>query len=103
VLQRISESNRMLSGGGVAQLAGAQSGASPSRYEYSINQVSISPGQPGSSSIQIQEFGFSITGEGVQGRVQTALNLKDGEKVVVGTTTINDRALIVVLIPKIIN
>jgi len=103
VLQRITESNRMLSGGGIAQLAGAQSGASPSQYEYSLNQVSISPGQPGASSIQILEFVFSVAGEGIRGRVQTALNIKDGEKVVVGTTTINDRALIVVLIPKIIN
>ena len=103
VLQRISESNRLLTGSGVAQLAGAQSGTTPSQYEYSINQVSISPGQPGGSSIQILEFVFSVAGEGVRGRVQTSLNLKDGEKVVVGTATINDRALIVVLIPKVIN
>ena len=102
VLQRISESNRTFLGRGVAQLSGTQSGSTPSQYEYSINQLLITPGQPG-GSVQIQEFSFSVVGEGIQGRVQTALNLKDGEKVVVGTTTINDRALIVVLIPKIIN
>lgn len=103
VLQRITETNRTLTGSGTAQLPGAQSGTIPLRYEYLINQVNISPGQPGGSTIQIQEFSFSIVGEGIHGRVQTALNLKDGEKVVVGTATINDRALIVVLIPKIVN
>ena len=35
--------------------------------------------------------------------VQTALNLRDGEKVVVGTATIRNRALIVVLSARLIN
>jgi hypothetical protein len=36
-------------------------------------------------------------------KVETALNLRDGEKVVVGTATIRDRALIVVLTAKLLN
>jgi hypothetical protein len=34
--------------------------------------------------------------------VQTALNLRDGEKVVVGTATLRNRALVIVLTAKLI-
>ena len=102
VLQRLTETNRGLNGSGLAQIPGAQSGMTTARYEYFVAQLSFVPSASGVQSIQIQEFTFTLTGEGIQGRVQTALNLRDGEKVVVGTATINDRALIVVLIPKIV-
>ena len=102
VLQRLTETIRALHGSGLAQIPGAQSGVTTARYEYSVNQLSFVPSASGAQSIQIQDFTFTLVGEGIQGRVQTALNLRDGEKVVVGTATINDRALIVVLIPKIV-
>jgi type II secretory pathway component GspD/PulD (secretin) len=103
VLQRLSETNRGLNGSGLAQVPGAApSSVTTARYEYFVNQLSFVPSASGGQAIQIQDFMFTLSGEGIQGRVQTALNLKDGEKVVVGTATINDRALIVVLIPKIV-
>lgn len=102
VLQRLTETNRGLNGSGLAQVPGAQTGVTTARYEYYVNQLSFVPSASGAQSIQIQDFTFTLAGEGIQGRVQTALNLRDGEKVVVGTATINDRALIVVLIPKIV-
>lgn len=102
VLQRLTETNRGLHGSGLAQIPGAQSGVTTARYEYFVTQLSFVPSTSGAQSIQIQDFTFTLAGEGIQGRVQTALNLRDGEKVVVGTATINDRALIVVLIPKIV-
>lgn len=103
VLQRLAETPRGLSGNGLAQMPGAQTGATLAQYEYHINSVSFVPSPAGSPTIQMSEFVFTVNGEGIRGRLQTALNLRDGEKVVVGTTTINDRALIVVLIPKIVN
>ena len=103
VLQRLTETNRGLNGSGLAQVPGAaQSSLTTARYEYYVNQLSFVPSAAGGQAIQIQDFSFTLQGEGIQGRVQTALNLRDGEKVVVGTATINDRALIVVLIPKIV-
>jgi hypothetical protein len=102
VLQRLTETNRGLNGSGLAQIPGAQSGVTTARYEYMVAHLSFGPSASGAQSIQIQDFTFTLLGEGIQGRVQTALNLRDGEKVVVGTATINDRALIVVLIPKIV-
>lgn len=106
VLQRITETGRGLQGVGVAQISGLQSAATSAQsaqYEYWINQVSFVPSSSGGQTIQINEFTFNVTGQGIRGRVATALNLRDGEKVVVGTATINDRALIVVLIPRIVN
>ena len=35
-------------------------------------------------------------------RVQTALNLRDGEKVVVGTASIRNRALVIVLTASVV-
>ena len=102
VLQRLTETNLGLNGSGLAQVPGAQSGVTTARYEHSVAQLSFVPSASGSHTIQIQQFTFTLMGEGIQGRIQTALNLRDGEKVVVGTATINDRALIVVLIPKIV-
>jgi len=102
VLQRLTETNRGLNGSGLAQVPGGQSGVTVARYEYYVNQLSFVPSASGAQAIQIQDFTFTLSGDGIQGRVQTALNLRDGEKVVVGTATINDRALIVVLIPKMV-
>jgi type II secretory pathway component GspD/PulD (secretin) len=103
VLQRLTETNRGLNGSGVAQIPGPQSGTTSAQYEYYISSVSFAPGLSGAQNIQLSDFVFTVVGEGIRGRVGTALNLRDGEKVVVGTTTIQDRALIVVLIPKIVN
>lgn len=99
VLQRLTETPNVLNGSGQAQIPGQQ--PTRAQYEYYIHSLSIQPSSSGSPLIQIREFGFTLTGEGIRGRVGTALNLRDGEKVVVGTATINDRAFIVVLIPKI--
>ena len=103
VLQRVTETNRGLNGVGVVQISGAQSAVTSAQYEYWVNQVSFVPSSSGAQTIQINEFIFNVAGEGIRGKVSTALSLRDGEKVVVGTATINDRALIVVLIPRIVN
>ena len=102
VLQRLTETNRGLNGSGLAQIPGAQTGVTTAQYEYFVNQLSFVPSAAGAQAIQIQDFSFTLNGDGIRGKVQTALSLRDGEKVVVGTATINDRALIVVLIPKIV-
>lgn len=102
VLQRVAETHLGLHGSGVAQIPGPQSGSTSARYEYFLASVSFLPSPSGGHTIQMGQFSFSVVGENVHGKVSTALNLRDGEKVVVGTTTINDRALIVVLIPKFV-
>jgi type II secretory pathway component GspD/PulD (secretin) len=104
VLQRLTETQRGLQGSGAAQIPVGQPGApmTSTNYEYVINSVALVPNPTGAPTIQINEFMFVLAGERIRAKVQTALNLRDGEKVVVGTSSINDRALIVVLIARLV-
>lgn len=105
VVQRLTETPRGLRGSGIAQISSGQPGA-PNLgvpYEYTISSVSLAQNPAGAATIQIGEFLFLTVSEKERAQVQTALNLRDGEKVVVGTATIRDRALIVVLTAKVLN
>jgi hypothetical protein len=105
VVQRLTETSRGLRGTGTAQISSTQAGAPiiPLPYEYSVNQVSLVQNQAGAATIQISEFVFGTMTDRERAQVQTALNLRDGEKVVVGTATIRDRALVIVLTAKVLN
>lgn len=72
-------------------------------YAYDINQVSLVPNATGGPTVQINHFRFGAVTEKDRAEVTTALNLRDGEKVVVGTATLRNRALIVVVTLKIMN
>jgi hypothetical protein len=105
VVQRLTDTPRGLRGSGTGQISnllqpGAPSTALP--YEYQINQVSLIQSPAGTPTIQIGELSFITMSEKERAQIQTALNLRDGEKVVVGTATIRDRALIVVLTAKVL-
>jgi len=108
VVQRLTETPRGLHGKGTAEISRspANSGIMVLPFEYQINTVTLSMTSTGAPIIQIAEFIFStgMTGNTIDNRtqVQTALNLRDGEKVVVGTATLGDRALIIVLTAKLI-
>lgn len=105
VVQRLTETPRGLHGSGTAEISTPASPPTMNAvpYDYSINSVSIVQNPAGGSTIQIGEFSFGTRSNTVNASVQTALNLRDGEKVVVGTATIRDRALIVVLTAKVLN
>jgi hypothetical protein len=105
VVQRLTETPRGLHGSGTAEISTPTSPPTmtPVPYDYAINSVSIVQNPAGGSTIQIGEFSFGTRTSAVAASVQTALNLRDGEKVVVGTATIRDRALIVVLTAKVLN
>lgn len=103
IVQRLTETPRGLQGSGIAELPTTNPGTpNPSMpYEYFINNVSLVQNATGAASVQIAEFTF-VTIEKERAKVQTALNLRDGEKVVVGTATIRNRALVIVLTAKLI-
>ena len=103
IVQRLTETPRGLQGSGIAELPSTNPGTpNPSMpYEYYINHVTLVPNATGAASVQIAEFTF-VTIEKERAKVQTALNLRDGEKVVVGTATIRNRALVIVLSAKLI-
>ncbi|HKY29629.1 MAG TPA: hypothetical protein VJM12_16945 [Pyrinomonadaceae bacterium] len=103
IVQRLTETPRGLEGSGVAELPSINPGMANSAmpYEYHLKDVSLVQNATGAPSVQIAEFTF-VTLEKERARVETALNLRDGEKVVVGTATIRNRALVIVLTAKLI-
>ena len=113
IVQRLTETQRGLRGKGIADISRAPNPADNVQllYEYFINSVTAITGPAGAPALQIGEFTFSTgwsvaaSKVGVDDRtqIQTTLNLRDGEKVVVGTATLGERALIVVLAAKFIN
>ncbi|MEP6707760.1 MAG: secretin N-terminal domain-containing protein [Pyrinomonadaceae bacterium] len=109
VVQRLTETQRGLRGKGLVEISRspASAGTVSLPYEYSINSVTLASTSTGALIVQIGEFAFAtgLTSTTLDNRtqVQTALNLRDGEKVVVGTATLGDRALIIVLTAKLIN
>jgi len=72
-------------------------------YEYSIRPISIDASADGRRSIEINDFRFQMNWPGSQVGFSNPLTLRDGEKVVVGTTTIGNGAVVVVLSGKIQN
>lgn len=72
-------------------------------YQYDINSVSLVENATGAPTVQIGYFRFTAMIDKDQPAVGTSLNLRDGEKVVVGTANIRNRALVIVLIAKLIN
>ncbi|MGH9904305.1 MAG: secretin N-terminal domain-containing protein [Pyrinomonadaceae bacterium] len=104
VVQRLTETGRILQGSGTAEIPSGNPGAPNMSmpYEYYINNVAMVQNAVGAPSVQISDFAFSTVSDKDRARIQTALNLRDGEKVVVGTATIRNRALVIVLTAKLI-
>lgn len=84
---------------------------SPIFYDYAARPVVISTSETGASVAQIGSFNFSmrIPVEVNAGQLQwepvgfrTPVSVREGEKVVVGTTTMQDKAVIVVITAKIL-
>ena len=105
IVQRITTTDRMLQGSGTAEIPSATAGGASivMPYEYYLNNVSVQENAVGAPSVRISDFAFTASTDKDRPRVQTALNLRDGEKVVVGTASIRNRALVIVLIAKVLN
>ena len=76
-------------------------------FSYRMMRIGLSSATSGGSTIQIGEFNFSlriplVIGEGAKIQYDNVgfsspLSLREGERVVVGTTTMGDKGLVVVL------
>lgn len=112
-VQRIKESNRGVESSGVAESklfnVETQPG-NPIFYTYTLDPVTIESGAAGDTRVLIPRFSFNMRiplnlGTSVQYEnvgFKTPVSVREGEKVVVGTTTMGDKGLIVVLMAKII-
>lgn len=82
----------------------------PIFYSYGLDPVTIEVGAAGDTRVQIPKFYFNMRiplslGNSVQYEsvgFRTPVSVREGEKVVVGTTTMGDKGLIVVLSAKVI-
>ena len=110
IVQRLTQTQHGLRGRGTTEITRAPNPSDSVRlpYEYSLSSVSIVSNSENTTVLQIGEFTFNtgVTAiahtAGLGTQIQTALNLRDGEKVVVGTATLGDRALIIVLTARFI-
>lgn len=83
---------------------------SPIFYEYAARRLNIDATSSGAAGIQIGSFGFSMTipVETSPGAINyekvgfdTPVTMREGEKIVVGTTTMQDKGVILVLSARI--
>ncbi len=103
-VQRVREGARNIRGEGVTDLseAGEAKPWKPMQLEYQINGLSLVPDEKGSATLRLDGFGLSLVGDG-RAQLHTDVTLHDGEKVVVGTSTVRDRALVVVLSGRVVS
>lgn len=111
---RTKEGPQGIDNKGVADFKVATEGAarnSPIFYDYAARNVSLDAAASGARLIQIGVFNFAmrIPIETSTGQInyesigfKTPVSVREGEKVVVGTTTMQDKGVIVVLTAKII-
>lgn len=99
-VQRARDGARSIRGEGVTDLAepveGKGSTSKPMQLEYLIVSLSLEPAASGPASLKLDGFSLSLVGQG-RAQLRTDVTLRDGEKVVVGTSTVQDRGLVVVV------
>jgi hypothetical protein len=118
-IQRAKESGRGSGNSGVAdgKLFNVDLPAgNPIFYEYNLDSILVQPSAGGPSQVQIPNFGFNmrvplnVGGSSNSPAIQyqnvgfrTPVSVREGERVVVGTTTMGDKGLIVVLSARVLN
>jgi hypothetical protein len=101
--QRVREGAYNANGNGQTQLAATTFGAAqpqpqPADLEYSISGMTINPESGGNVSFHLRQFNLRLqAGPWGRASIGTGLTIRNGEKVVVGTTMLGNNAFIVVL------
>jgi hypothetical protein len=102
-VQRVRDGARGVHGEGVTDIAQAADGKSARQMqlEYQINGLSIEPEGKGPATIKLDGFNLVLVGGG-RSSLRTDVTLREGEKVVVGTSTVRDQGLVVVVSGRVI-
>jgi hypothetical protein len=101
---RIRDGARGISGEGMTDIAPAgpaRAAAKTMQLEYRINALTLEPGEAAARTIRLDGFSLVLVGGG-RAQLKTDVTLRDGEKVVVGTSTVQDRGLVVVVSARVI-
>ena len=101
-VQRVRDGARGVRGEGVTDMTTVE-GKGPNRMqlEYQINALSVDASAQGPPSLKLDGFALQLAGDG-RAQVKTDVTLRDGERVVVGTSTVQDRGLVVVVSARVI-
>jgi hypothetical protein len=94
----------IVQGEGVAQLIlPGENAPRDFNYAFQANALTLNTSPAGVMTVQLGAFSFSINGkDGDRAVVRSDVSVRDGEKVVVGTAGLRDKALILVLTAKLI-
>src|SRR5258706_1567255 len=101
---RIRDGARGISGEGVTDLAPTgpvRAAGKTMQLEYRVNALTLEPGEGAARTIRLDGFSLVLVGGG-RAQLKTDVTLRDGEKVVVGTSTVQDRGLVVVVSARVI-
>jgi hypothetical protein len=93
-----------LQGGGVVDIRPPITGgeAYTDSYSFRVNRFSLSTEEKGATIIQMDNFSFSLREPAGNAEIGTSLGVHGSEKVVVGTASLKDKAMILVLSAKVI-
>jgi hypothetical protein len=101
--ERVRDGSRGILGEGIAQIdddSGPKPGKRTMQAEYHIFQVSIETSGT-ATRVKLDGFSLALVGGG-RAQLKTDVTLVDGEKVVVGTSTVQDKGLVVLLSARVI-
>jgi len=101
---RPEQSHQIILGEGVAQVTlPGENAPRDFHYNFQANSLMLSASPAGITTVHLGSFYFGINGkEGDKAVVRSDVGVRDGEKVVVGTAGLRDKALILVLSAKLI-
>src|SRR5262245_43452377 len=106
VIQRVKVGSRNIGLNGIAEIPAKIleiDRPQSANYNFRAQSLGLATDGSGGSIIQLADQEFALNGPNVgQAQIKTDLNLRAGEKVVVGTATLGNKGLILVLSAKII-
>ena len=105
-VERVKDRTRFFTASGVAALPAPEGKEAPAlQIDVDARGLTIEPGAAGAGVVRLENFSLSAVGlHGFSGRasVRTDLSLRPGEKVVVGTSSLGDRGLVVVVSASVV-
>jgi Bacterial type II/III secretion system short domain len=102
-VNRVRDGARDISGGGMTNVGLSANGKADRvmQLEYGIRSVGLDQSGSGPASVKLDGFRLALVGGG-RAQLNTDTTVREGEKVVLGTSTLQDRALVVVLSARVV-
>jgi hypothetical protein len=113
IVDRVKDGTFGFGGKGIADVEAFARGATTAGsdiyavYNYSIQTIALAP-SPSATAVQLNNIRFNFRtnaftpSSGLETDINTSTTVRDGEKVVVGTTTLKDKGLILVVTARVI-